>query len=52
MFALENMCALQGILGLKWGSSLPNSGDFDDNIFKMSKFPWVARTPPPPGGKH
>jgi hypothetical protein len=24
--------------------SLPNSGDFDDKILKMSKFPWVART--------
>ena len=43
------MCLL--ILGLEWGNfdsrSLPNSGDFDYKILKMSKFPWVACTPPP-----
>jgi hypothetical protein len=31
--------------------SLPNSGDFDEKIFKMSKFPWVSHTPPPLRGK-
>jgi hypothetical protein len=29
--------------------SLPNSGDFADKIFKMSKFPWVARSHPSGG---
>ena len=53
MFALENIrvpCYLRNIVGNFDSRSLtlPNSGDFDHKILKMSKFPWVARTPPPP----
>jgi hypothetical protein len=31
---------------------IPKSGDFDYKILKMSKFPWDARTPPPPPGEN
>jgi hypothetical protein len=51
MFALENICVpcyRRNIVGNFDSLSLPNSGDFDDKILKMSKFPWVARTKPPP----
>jgi hypothetical protein len=51
MFALENICVpcyLRNIVGNFDSRSLPNSGDFRYKILKMSKFPWVARTPLPP----
>jgi hypothetical protein len=54
MFALENICVLcylRNIVGNFDSRSLPNSEDFD-KILKMSKFPWVARNPPPPKGEN
>jgi hypothetical protein len=55
MFALENICVpcyLRNIVGNFDSRSLPNSGDFDYKILKMSKFPWVARIPTPPQGEN
>ena len=54
MFVLENMyvpCYLRPRVGNFDSRSLPNSGDFDYKILKLSKFPWVACIPPPPSGE-
>jgi hypothetical protein len=55
MFTLENIqvpCYLRNIVGNFDSRSLPNSGDFDNKILKMSEFPWVACPPPPPLGEN
>jgi hypothetical protein len=56
MFALESMCALQGILGLEWGIltavPCPTVGILTRKFLKCQNSPGFPTPPPPSGGKH